>query len=138
MAACRALAAFAARERIGPLARQGRGLVGALDLLHLDWTRGTAELARWIRTGAQRRGLGLEAACAVTRWAFEGLGMRRVAVGHAAPNAASAALTARLGFEPASRMPFGHAMPDGALVDGVGHVMTDPARLPPLEAGSGA
>lgn len=136
--ACRALAAFKARERLRLLAWEGGRLMASLDLIHLDWDRGTGELTYWVRRAEHRRGIGLEAAGALTRWAFGALGMRRVTVGHVGPNAASAALIARLGFAPASRMPMDHAMPDGTLVDGLGHVMTDPARLPPLDLRWGA
>ena len=129
--ACRNLYRFKARERLPLLAwSEGRRLIAAVELIHSDWRWRSFELAYWVRTSEHRRGYGAEA---VTRWAFGALGARRVTVGHAGPNEASARLIARLGFTPVSRMPLGSEMPDGAFVDGVGHAMSDPTALPPLE-----
>lgn len=137
--ACRDLARFKARERLRFLAWSEAGaLVASVELLHPDWRRRSFELAYWVRTGAQRQGHGAEAVGAVMRYAFEALEARRVTVGHAAPNAASARLIASLGFARVSRMPLGSEMPDGSFVDGVGYAMTDAAALPPLDVRWGA
>ena len=132
--ACRNLYRFKARERLLLLAwSEGGRLIAAVELIHPDWRRRSFELAYWVRTSEHWRGYGAEAVGAATRWAFGALGARRVTVGHAAPNEASARLIARLGFTLVSRMPLGSEMPDGAFVDGVGYAMTDAAALPPLE-----
>lgn len=54
-------------------------------------------------------------------------------MGHAEPNRASAALIARLGFAPVPRMQMGAEMPGEVFVDGLGHAMTDPTPLQPLD-----
>ena len=131
--ACRHLARFKARERLALLAFDGDRLVALVELIHPDWRRRAFGLSYWVRTSAQRRGYGTEAVGAATRWAFGALEARRVTVGHAVPNRASAALIARLGFAPVSRMPRGAEMPGELFVDGLGYAMTDPAPLPPLD-----
>ena len=110
----------------------GDALVGFVEL-RPDWRVGRMQLSYWVRSGCRRRGYGAEAVGAATRYAFDALDARLVTVGHAAPNRASAALIARLGFERVALQPLSHEMPDGTLVDGIGYAMTDPAALPPLE-----
>ena len=123
---------FALRERLAFLAwSDDDALVGFVELLP-DWRVGRMKLAYWIRHACRRQGYAIEAVGATTRYAFEALDARLVTVGHAAPNRASAALIARLGFERTAVQPLGHEMPDGTLVDGIGYAMTDPACLPPL------
>lgn len=137
--ACRDLARFEARERLRFLAGSDDGaLVASVERLHPDWRRRSFALARWERTGAQRQGQRAEAVGAVTRHAFGTLAARRVIVGHAAPNAASARLIARLGFARVSRMPPAGLGEARRLVRGGRGLRADRPRAPPLDARWGA
>lgn len=111
-------------------------LVGFVEL-RLDSGVGRMRLSYWVRSGCRRQGYGAEAVGAITRYAFEALDARVVTVGHAAPNAASAALIVRLGFERIALQPSGYQMPDGTLVDGIGYAMSDPSALPALDVSWG-
>ena len=136
--ACRFLAQFKLRERLAFLARSTDDtLVGFFDL-NPDWRVGRMRLSYWVRAGLRRRGYAAEAVTALTRYAFEALDARVVSVGHAAPNVASAALIAKLGFERVGVQPLGYEMVDGQLVDGVAYAATNPTALPALEVNWGA
>lgn len=129
--ACRSLAQFKARERLQFLAWQGEGqLVGSIEFFQPDWRRRSFHLAYWVRSSLQQQGYGVEMLASILRYSFDVLAARRILVGHAAPNKASAALIAKLGFRELSRLPMGSEMPDGTFVDGISYVMTDSSRLP--------
>jgi len=130
---CRSLAQFKSRERLQFLAfSKEEELIGSIELFEPDWRRRAFRLAYWVRSGAQRRGYGMEANIAVLRFAFDVLKARRMTVGHAAPNVASARLIKKLGFGDLSRMPLGSEMPGARFVDGISYVMTDDSRLPTI------
>lgn len=129
--ACRSLAQFKARERMQFLAWDNAGtLVGSVELFQPDWRRRSFRLAYWMRSSLQKSGYGTEAVSGIMRYSFDVLQARRVTVGHAEPNTASARLIAKLGFHEVSKMPLGSEMPDGTFVDGIGYAMTDGSHLP--------
>lgn len=131
MVAVRFLAQFLARERLSFYAFAQDTLCAFVEL-RPDWRVGRHRLSYWVRSSMTGRGIGTEAVGAITRYAFGALDARVVTVGHAEGNDRSAALIARLGFEPTARQPLGYEMPDGMLVDGLAYAMCDPVRLPKL------
>ena len=58
----------------------------------------TAELAYWVRRDERRQGIGLRGVLAVTRWAHDSAGLRRVWLEIHPGNAASLRLAERAGF----------------------------------------
>ena len=73
-------------------------VLGGVGLHHIDWSERRFELGYWRRTGLEGVGIGLEAAWAVTRLAFDALGARRVEVRMADHNHPSWRLAERLGY----------------------------------------
>ena len=59
---------------------------------------GSAEIGYWTAPWSAGRGTASEAVAAVTGYAFGGLGLTRLALRHAVPNAASCAVARRCGF----------------------------------------
>lgn len=76
------------------------GLVSIIDVWrkHRCWTLNRAELAYWIAPEAQGRGVATEAATAVIDFAFSRLNFNKLRVYHAADNAISGRVVAKLGF----------------------------------------
>lgn len=128
MIAVRFLAQFLARERL-PFYAFVQDTLCAFVELRPDWRVGRHRLSDWVRSSMAGRGIGTEAVGAITRYAFDALDARMVTVVHAEGNAGSAALIARLGFEPTVSQPLRYEMPDGTLVDGLAYAMRDPGRL---------
>jgi RimJ/RimL family protein N-acetyltransferase len=77
-------------------------LVGAVGLMADEVA--TAELAYWVRPEWRRRGIGLRGVRAVTRWAHEVAGVRRVWLEINPANVASLALAERAGYEFGGRL----------------------------------
>lgn len=59
---------------------------------------GTAEIGYWTAAWSTGRGTASEAVAGVTGYAFGGLGLHRLMLRHAAPNAGSCAVAQRCGF----------------------------------------
>ena len=76
---------------------EGRA-VGAVSLHHLDHTMRTAEVGYWLAEEARGKGAASAAVDAAARYAFDALGMVRVALFHAVENDASCRLAQRCGF----------------------------------------
>ena len=74
---------------------EGR-LIGVCDLF--DIADGEGEIGYWLDRAVWGRGLGLEAAKRLVRFAVEDVGLNLVRAGCADDNAASAAILTRLGF----------------------------------------
>jgi RimJ/RimL family protein N-acetyltransferase len=64
-----------------------------------------AELAYWVRPESRRQGIALRAVRALTRWAHEEAGLRRLWLEIAPENAASQRLAARAGYRYETRLP---------------------------------
>jgi RimJ/RimL family protein N-acetyltransferase len=73
-------------------------MLGEVELVELDLRMGTAEVTCWALPAARGRGMTSTAVGAVTRFAFGGLGLARVAYQWAVGNHASARVAARCGF----------------------------------------
>ena len=73
-------------------------MLGEVELVSLDLPMGTAEVTCWALPEARGRGMATTAVGAIVRFAFDGLGLHRVAYLWAVGNTASARVAARCGF----------------------------------------
>ncbi|MFJ6757316.1 GNAT family N-acetyltransferase [Streptomyces sp. NPDC091273] len=71
------------------------GLIGLADL---DLTGGSGEILYWLLPAGRGSGLMVPATEAVTRWAFDDLGLHRVRITHSVANPASCAVATKAGF----------------------------------------
>ena len=110
---------FLARKSLPLLVflKDGGGLAGANGLHDLVWSVPKAEIGYWCRRRLQGRGLTAEATRAVVDWAFDALGMRRVACLSDAANTASRRVAERAGLRLEGIMAHERADPDGTLRD---------------------
>src|SRR5262245_50931140 len=83
-----------ARTRDGNCGR----LLGGTGLHRIDWSVPRFEIGYWRRSGTQGRGVISEAVRAVSRFAFDHLGARRVEIHMSSNNARSRAVAERCGF----------------------------------------
>lgn len=79
-------------------------LVGFAGLFDIDPDFKSAEIGYWVDMSAEGRGLVHRAATALLRYAFEDLGLHRVALKCAATNTASMRVAERLGFRLEGRL----------------------------------
>jgi RimJ/RimL family protein N-acetyltransferase len=96
----RAQATIAARTDLPMLlwCKRTGALAGATGLHRIDWTVPKADIGYWCRRGFQGQGLVTEAVRAVTAFAFDTLGVRRVALHTEEANQASRRVAERAGF----------------------------------------
>ncbi|GAA5187369.1 hypothetical protein GCM10023322_35580 [Rugosimonospora acidiphila] len=93
-------------ESAGPVSfgvLRGSRLVAAVGLMPSG--ERVAELAYWVRPGQRRQGIGSRAVTAVTRWAHEPAGVRRVWLEINPDNEASLRLARRSGYRFEERLP---------------------------------
>ncbi|UTV28723.1 GNAT family N-acetyltransferase [Photobacterium atrarenae] len=85
--------------------RRDNQLVGSVSLNHLSPVLNAAELGYWIRTSAQQQGYATEACQAITRFAFNTLGLTRLEIVTHTDNLASqhTALACKARFECTAR-----------------------------------
>jgi RimJ/RimL family protein N-acetyltransferase len=95
--------------------KDGDIYVGGSGLHAFDWTVPKCETGYWIRTAYRGRGLALEAAMAITTFALDTLGMRRVEALPDDDNVASSRVCERAGYELEGVMRSDRAEPDGTL-----------------------
>jgi [ribosomal protein S5]-alanine N-acetyltransferase len=72
--------------------------VGQVGLRAVSLFEGSAELSYWVMPAARGRGVAVQAARELTQWAFDVVGLHRVALQHSTANLASCRVAARLGF----------------------------------------
>ncbi len=72
--------------------------VGVVGLKKTDWRVGRTEAGYWVAPWARGRGIAAKALCAITDWALDTQGMRRVEIHVATGNAASLATAERAMF----------------------------------------
>lgn len=91
---------FLARENLQLLLflKGTQTLVGSSGLHYIDWSAPRFEIGYWVRTAYARQGYISEAVAAISAFAFETLGARRVQIACDAKNERSAAVARRLGF----------------------------------------
>jgi len=73
-------------------------LIGGSGLHRIEWSVPKFEIGYWVRTGFGGQGYITEAVAAITDFAFDSLGARRVEIRCDAKNVRSAAVPQRLGF----------------------------------------
>jgi ribosomal-protein-alanine N-acetyltransferase len=73
-------------------------MIGIVDVDEI--AEGAGSLGYWLERRAWGRGYAVEGAQAVTRFAFEVVGLSRLEAGHAEDNATSARVLTKLGFVP--------------------------------------
>jgi [ribosomal protein S5]-alanine N-acetyltransferase len=67
--------------------------------IYPDLRDGWAEVSYWVLPAARRQGLAVSAVEAVTRWAFDDLGLHRLVLEHSVHNEASCRVAGRTDFE---------------------------------------
>jgi len=103
----------------------------------LDWESRQCATGFWVRKSAHNLGFATEATNAMLRFAFGALGMRRVAISHAAGNEASRRVIEKLGFLPEGVFRDASLLPEGRLADTHHYARLDANGLPPLEVAWG-
>ncbi len=95
--------------------KDGGTYVGGSGLHAIDWTVPRCETGYWIRTGHRGRGLAAEAVGAITAFALDVLGMRRVQALPDDENVASCRVCERAGFVLEGVIRHERVAPDGSL-----------------------
>jgi len=93
-------------------------LLGSSGLISLNPKEGTGEIGYWTAPGARGKGVATRAARGVARWAFEVLGLRRLAWRAEVGNHASRVVAVRLGMQMEGVQRRGIARADGTWTDG--------------------
>ena len=75
-------------------------VLGRVALRHLSLLEGCSEVSYWVLPAARRRGVASAAVQALTRWAFEEVGLHRLGLEHSVRNPASCRVALAVGFEP--------------------------------------
>lgn len=109
--------------------RQSGRLVGSVGLHRTDWALPKTEVGYWMRSSAAGQGFASEGVVALTRWAFEGLGAKRVELVTDERNHKSRAVAERCGFTLEGILHHVMQAPDGSLRNSCVY-----ARLPPARA----
>jgi RimJ/RimL family protein N-acetyltransferase len=73
-------------------------LNGYVALRAVDLESGSAHVAYWVVEAARGHGVASTAAEAISRWAFEDLGLHRLELRHAVANVPSCSVASKLGF----------------------------------------
>jgi len=102
-------------------------------LHRIDWHARIFEIGYWARTSARGKGYVTETANALTRFAFNALGARKVVITHAEGNDPSAAVIHRLGYEPEATIRYGSTLPNGDVVNQYSYARFDTHGLPELD-----
>ncbi|MGW0393591.1 GNAT family N-acetyltransferase [Streptomyces sp. NPDC003042] len=72
--------------------------VGLIGLADFDPAAGSAEFLYWLLPAGRGRGVMTRAVTAVSRWAFEDIGLHRLRICHSVANPASCAIAVKAGF----------------------------------------
>ncbi|MEV0321260.1 GNAT family N-acetyltransferase [Streptomyces sp. NPDC050658] len=75
-------------------------VVGRIALRLIVLADGQAEVAYWTMPAARGRGIAPRALAALTRWAFDEVGLHRLELTHSVANEASCRVALKTGFEP--------------------------------------
>lgn len=73
-------------------------LLGRMVLHKIDLTQGVSEVAYWVVPAARGRGVASRSLEAVTRWAFDHMGLHRIQLDHSTKNPASCRVALKAGF----------------------------------------
>ena len=73
-------------------------LLGQISLRDVSLEFGTAQISYWVLPAARRRGVATDSVLEVSRWAFDELGLHRLAIHHSTSNEPSCRVAERAGF----------------------------------------
>ncbi|CAM5488633.1 acetyltransferase [Streptomyces avidinii] len=87
------------RAAVWAVAPAGGGVaVGLIGLADLDLRGGSGEIMYWLLPAGRGTGATAEGVAAVTRWAFEDLGLHRLRITHSVSNPASCRVATKAGY----------------------------------------
>lgn len=108
--------------------------IGATGFHHIDWDVPCAETGYWIRKKYSGQGYMTEAINAVTRYSFNVLNLKRLAITCDVDNVRSKKIPERLGYRFESQMKLNRIKPvTGEAIDTLVYVRNDLAGLPELQ-----
>lgn len=107
--------------------------VAMTGLHRFDWRTRSFEIGYWVRQSAQRQGYATEIANALTRFAFEQLGARRVGITCADGNDNSRRVIEALGYSYEAFKRDDFVMPDGRVMSHHEYVRFNTDNLPSLD-----
>lgn len=107
--------------------------IGAIGLQDPKWDTRSFNIAYWIDKKFEGRGFASEAVNALTRYSFEVMGARRVAINCAIQNYKSLNVIKKLGFSQEHLLQNHELAFDGSLTDIIMHARYDLNCLAPLE-----
>ncbi|MBY0353240.1 GNAT family N-acetyltransferase [Candidatus Babeliales bacterium] len=113
--------------------RTSQEFIGTTGYHHIEWESMCLQIGYWIRTSKSGQGFMTEAVNALTRYAFEELGMRRVAITCDIKNIRSQKVAERLGFTHEATLEQNRVTVDGQMSDTLVFARYSPAGLPTLE-----
>jgi ribosomal-protein-serine acetyltransferase len=99
----------------------------------IDWQRRQCDTGFWVRKSAQGRGIAMEAANAMVRYAFGALKMQRVGLTHSRGNEPSRRIAEKLGFALERIEPKANLLPGGRAEDRYCYARFNVTGLPELE-----
>lgn len=105
-------------------------LISMCGLHRMDWEFRSFEIGYYVRSSEHNKGYATELANALTRFAFEALGARRVIICAATANAASRRVIEKLGYELESLVKADALLPDGTVTGHANYVRYDTNGLP--------
>lgn len=79
--------------------RSDGSVVGRIALRQISLSGGSAEVTYWVLPNGRREGAASAATRAVSRWAFESIGLHRLDLHHSVRNESSCGVAVRAGFE---------------------------------------
>lgn len=87
------------RAAVWAVAPAGGGVaVGLIGLADIDLRGGSGEIVYWLLPAGRGAGATAEGVSAVTRWAFEDLGLHRLRITHSVANPASCRVATKAGY----------------------------------------
>ncbi len=113
--------------------REAGELVGSTGFHDPNWAIPSLEVGYWVRACDEGKGYITEAVNALTRYAFEVIGVRRLEIRCNADNSRSLAVMLRLGFQQEGVLRSDERNADGKLRDTIITSRLDAKGLPPLE-----
>jgi len=78
--------------------RSDRSVIGRVSLRGIFLPAGSAEVTYWVTPHNRRQGAASRATSALSRWAFESLGLHRLELMHSVRNASSCGVAVQAGF----------------------------------------
>lgn len=130
---------FASRADITLLAfnKENGRLIGSAALHKCDWEKRTFIVGFWIRTSETRKGYAVEAAAAVSHYAFKALQANTIFTCHHEGNLGSQKVIEKIGFQRDATLDGQHDL-HGHMVNEYWYGLSDDKKLPPLKLNWGS